>query len=88
MNWAAYHLANRQRLGEVLQGGRFYTKEGGTQKSSEKNASSLQERNSAGDNGSSLAELWYFHCLGLLLGKRKIFLLPAVVGSGKEQLPV
>ena len=40
--------------------------------------SSLEESESLGNEGSSLAEL-YFHQLGLLMGRKKICLLSIVV---------
>lgn len=40
----------------------------------DKNEISLEESKSSGDHGFSLAELWRFYWMGLLLGMRKTFL--------------
>lgn len=47
----------------------------------ERNGNSLQDSRSSDDDGFSLAELWCFHWLRLLLGMRKTFPPPAQVGK-------
>lgn len=80
MNWAASHLESRKIFHGLVKMEGFYRKEGGTRKlSARKNNRLLEESKRSGEAGFSLAELYCFHWLGLLLGEKKRFSPPAKV---------